>query len=140
MDLIKESFKQKADQVSAEIKQMLKEHGHQVSTIGIDGLRASALMLVGLILGAMVAWSDTPDPARHKPLAAALLNRLGRLTAAFEAVVFAQVKISALNTALAAICWKMVFSALMKAEPLKSSDNPQLTLTTDARLSFAILL
>jgi len=83
--------------------EMLKEHGHQVSTIGIDGLRASAMALVGLILGAMVAWSDTPDPARHKPLAAALLNRLSRLTDAFEAVVFAQVKISALNTALAAI-------------------------------------
>ena len=83
--------------------EMLKEHGHQVSTVGIDGLRHSVLALIGLILGAMVAWSDRPDPARHKPLAAALLNRLGRLTAAFEAVVFAQVKISALNTALAAI-------------------------------------
>lgn len=83
--------------------EMLKEHGRQVSTVGIDGLRHSALALIGLIVGAMVAWSDTPDPTRHKPLAAALLNRLGRLTEAFEAVVFAQVKISALNTALAAV-------------------------------------
>ena len=83
--------------------EMLKEHGHQVSTLGIDGLRASALTLVGLILGAMVAWSDTPDPARHKPLAAALMTRLARLAEAFDAVVFAQVKISALNTALAAV-------------------------------------
>ncbi len=94
---------QSVSELRVQLVQMLKEHGHQVSTIGIDGLRASALMLVGLILGALVAWSDTPVPARHKPLAAALLNRLGRLTAAFEAVVFAQVKISALNTALAAI-------------------------------------
>ncbi|MCC5364904.1 hypothetical protein LMQ07_14860, partial [Staphylococcus aureus] len=77
----------------------IKEHGHQVSTLGIDGLRASALMLVGLILGAMVAWSETPDSEHHKPLAAALVSRLSRLTDAFEAVVFAQVKISALNTA-----------------------------------------
>jgi len=30
MDLIKEKFKLKADQVSAEIKQMLKEHGNKV--------------------------------------------------------------------------------------------------------------
>ncbi|MFX7887144.1 hypothetical protein ABTK21_19745, partial [Acinetobacter baumannii] len=73
---------QSVSELRVQLVQMLKEHGHQVSTIGIDGLRASALMLVGLILGAMVAWSDTPDPARHKPLAAALLNRLGRLTAA----------------------------------------------------------
>ncbi|CAJ0785301.1 hypothetical protein LMG7141_01625 [Ralstonia condita] len=83
--------------------EMLKEHGRQVSTVGIDGLRHSVLALIGLIVGAMVAWSDAPDPTRHKPLAAALLNRLGRLTAAFETVVFAQVKISALNTTLAAI-------------------------------------
>lgn len=94
---------QSVSELRGQLVEMIKEHGHQVSTIGIDGLRASALMLVGLILGAMVAWSDTPDPARHKPLAAALLNRLARLTGAFEAVVFAQVKISALNTALAAI-------------------------------------
>lgn len=51
----------------------------------------------------MVAWSETPDSEHHKPLAAALVSRLSRLTDAFEAVVFAQVKISALNTALAAI-------------------------------------
>ncbi|MEY3153252.1 MAG: hypothetical protein RLZZ333_1849, partial [Bacteroidota bacterium] len=30
MDVIKERFKQKADQVGAEIKQMLKEHGNKV--------------------------------------------------------------------------------------------------------------
>ncbi len=94
---------QSVSELRVQLVEMLKEHGHQVSTIGIDGLRGSALALIGLIVGAMVAWSDTLDPVRHKPLAAALLNRLSRLTAAFEAVVFAQVKISALNTALAAI-------------------------------------
>ncbi|WP_413706517.1 AI-2E family transporter [Ralstonia sp. Ralssp110] len=94
---------QSVTELRVQLVQMIKEHGHQVSTLGIDGLRASALMLVGLILGAMVAWSDTLDPEDHKPLAAALVNRLSRLTDAFEAVVFAQVKISALNTALAAI-------------------------------------
>lgn len=90
-------------ELRVQLVEMLKQHSHQVSTISIDGLRASALALVGLILGAMVAWSDTLDPVHHKPLAAALFSRLGKLTAAFEAVVFAQVKISALNTALAAI-------------------------------------
>jgi len=46
---------QSVSELRVQLVQMLKEHGHQVSTIGIDGLRASALMLVGLILGAMVA-------------------------------------------------------------------------------------
>lgn len=94
---------QSVSELRARLVEMLKEHGHQVSTLGIDGLRASAMALVGLILGTMMAWSETPDPARSKPLSAALLQRLGRLETAFEAVVFAQVKISALNTALAAI-------------------------------------
>ncbi|WP_247535546.1 AI-2E family transporter [Ralstonia pseudosolanacearum] len=94
---------QSVSELRARLVEMLKEHGRQVSTLGIDGLRASAMALVGLILGAMVAWSEAPDPAHSKPLSAALLSRLGRLETAFEAVVFAQVKISALNTLLAAI-------------------------------------
>jgi predicted PurR-regulated permease PerM len=100
---IADAIPQSVTELRVRLVDMLKEHSHQVSTISIDGLRASAMALVGLILGAMVAWSDAPDPATHRPLSAALLERLHRLSAAFEAVVFAQVKISALNTALCAI-------------------------------------
>ncbi|QHB57408.1 AI-2E family transporter (plasmid) [Ralstonia solanacearum] len=112
---------QSVSELRARLVEMIKEHGHQVSTLGIDGLRASAMALVGLILGAMMAWSETPDPARSKPLSAALLHRLGRLETAFEAVVFAQVKISALNTALAAIYLMGVVPALGLHVPYSKS-------------------
>ena len=37
---------QSVSELRVQLVQMLKEHGHQVSTIGIDGLRASALMIL----------------------------------------------------------------------------------------------
>lgn len=112
---------QSVSELRARLVEMLKEHGRQVSTLGIDGLRASAMALVGLILGAMVAWSEAPDPAGSKPLSAALLRRLGRLETAFEAVVFAQVKISALNTVLAVIYLMGVLPALGLHVPYSKS-------------------
>ena len=82
---------------------LLKQHGQQISTIGFNGVRATALALVGLVIGAMVAWSHSGLKRTEKPLTAALTRRLQRLESAFETVVFAQVRISALNTALTAI-------------------------------------
>lgn len=82
---------------------LLKQHGQQISTIGFNGVRATTLALVGLVIGAMVAWTRGNYNLPQKPLAAALNQRLQRLESAFETVVFAQVRISALNTALTAI-------------------------------------
>ncbi|MCP6693964.1 AI-2E family transporter, partial [Pseudomonas donghuensis] len=55
-------------------------------------------LLIGMILGAIVALQRIPDISKRKPLAAALFNRLALLVQAFRNIVFAQIKISLLNT------------------------------------------
>ena len=56
--------------------------------------------LVGIVLGALISF-EANEPSG--PLGKSLWERVLRLAEAFEKIVFAQVKISALNTALTAI-------------------------------------
>ncbi len=60
-------------------------------------------LLIGMIIGAMIAMHDTGSQMPYRPFAAALRNRAGNLSAAFQRIVFAQVRISAINTAITAI-------------------------------------
>ena len=57
--------------------------------------------LLGAVLGFLVFFQH-PHPDPERPLAVALAERVGRLAASFDAVVMAQVEISALNTVLTA--------------------------------------
>ncbi|MFA9441098.1 AI-2E family transporter [Uliginosibacterium sp. sgz301328] len=91
------------DELRARVATLLREHGQQVSTLGYGSVRASILALIGLVLGAMVSWNDAANPASQRPLSAALIERFARLTQSFQTVIFAQVRISALNTLLTAI-------------------------------------
>ena len=60
-------------------------------------------LLIGMVLGAIIALQRVPDLTKRKPLAAALFDRLHLLVQAFRNIVFAQIKIAALNTAFTAI-------------------------------------
>ena len=53
-----------------------------------------------MVIGGMIAVSREAGEIEHGPLVHALTNRARLLGAAFRSVVFAQVRISALNTAL----------------------------------------
>lgn len=83
---------------------LLKAHAGDVQAMGQDLLRALTRILIGMILGGMVAVAQLdPDGHAHAPLAQALANRLDRFATVFGQVVSAQVKISALNTFFTAI-------------------------------------
>ncbi|GFO54111.1 hypothetical protein GMSM_11180 [Geomonas sp. Red276] len=88
------------EQVRQKVATVLGEHSRNLSHAGVWGVRTVAHVLFGLVIGAIAVLHrfqrDKPQP----PLAAGLEGRLGRLTEAFEKVVFAQVKISLLNTVL----------------------------------------
>ena len=60
-------------------------------------------ILAGLILGAVVALSRTRPAHQVGPLAAAMGQRSHRLAQAFHNIVFAQIKISLINTMFTAI-------------------------------------
>jgi predicted PurR-regulated permease PerM len=54
--------------------------------------------LVGMVIGALISLHAGPASREMRPLAAALALRISRFANAFRLIIFAQVKISAINT------------------------------------------
>jgi predicted PurR-regulated permease PerM len=81
----------------------LRSHASDLQAIGERFGSVLIHMLVGMIIGAMVALTDL-TPSRELPvLTRALEQRVSRLGQSFRRIVFAQIRISALNTVLTAI-------------------------------------
>lgn len=78
-------------------------HRGELSVAGAEAVQVAARLLIGMVLGAMVALYDELPLPQLGPLAQELVGRTGRFAHAFRRVVFAQLKISLLNTALTAI-------------------------------------
>ncbi|MGI4841350.1 MAG: AI-2E family transporter [Janthinobacterium lividum] len=81
----------------------LGKHLTDLQLMGKDAAHTFVTLLIGMVLGAIVALQNLPDPTQRKPLSAALFDRLSLLVQAFRNIVFAQIKISLLNTAFTAI-------------------------------------
>jgi len=81
----------------------LRAHAGALQHAGAEAGRMLAHVLIGLGIGALVALHDAQPLEALGPLARALQERAGRLGEAFRRVVFAQVRISALNTILTAL-------------------------------------
>jgi predicted PurR-regulated permease PerM len=85
------------------ITNWLHAHALEARTLGRDAGRILAHILVGMIIGAMAGLYDTTTPPTYRPLTAALHARVVGLHNAFRNIVFAQVRIAAINAALTAI-------------------------------------
>lgn len=75
----------------------MREHASQARDIGQETGRVMVQLVIGMVIGAMAALYDTTQVRRYRPLAAALHQRIVRLHQAFRQVVFAQVRIAAIN-------------------------------------------
>ncbi len=82
---------------------ILHENSHRISAAGMAGIKTFAHILFGMIIGGMTAVHHFGDTGAWPPLTSELHSRAKALTGAFDKVVFAQIKISALNTALTAV-------------------------------------
>jgi hypothetical protein len=89
-----------ADELKVAASAWLREHAGQMRLIGEDVWRTLVHIVIGMIIGGMIAVSREAGEIENGPLAQALTHRACLLGAAFRSVVFAQVRISALNTAL----------------------------------------
>ena len=98
-----ESLPTDADELREAMSHWLREHAPEVRLVGAEAGRAFAHILVGMVIGAMVSLSEAAPAGERKPLARALIERTERLGDSFRRVVFAQVRISALNTMFTAI-------------------------------------
>lgn len=78
-------------------------HATDLRLVGTTAARVFAHILIGLVLGAIVAVSHGHGGRPTRPLSFQLSERVARLADAFHNIIFAQLKISAINTVLAAV-------------------------------------
>jgi predicted PurR-regulated permease PerM len=76
----------------------LRSHANDLQMLGREALRTIAHILIGMIIGAIISLREVVSDKDYPPLAQALVERVGRFGNAFHQVVFAQVRIAALNT------------------------------------------
>lgn len=81
----------------------LREHAVEAKTLGQQAGRTVIHLLIGMVIGAMAALYDTTTPSNFRPLAAALHKRIVNLNNAFRQIVFAQVRIAAINAIFTAV-------------------------------------
>ncbi|MEE9332335.1 MAG: AI-2E family transporter [Methylophilaceae bacterium] len=81
----------------------LREHSTDLQFAGAEVGRHFAHILIAMVIGGMVALSETINDGKHKPFAQAMLNRVTLFGDAFRNIIFAQVRISAVNATLTAI-------------------------------------
>jgi predicted PurR-regulated permease PerM len=91
-----------ADSLRDAFTEALQSYAAQIKTAGSHAGRTLAHILAGLAIGVLASFHHAASGG-PKPLAAALGGRLKRLLTSFEAVVYAQIKISLLNTGLSIV-------------------------------------
>jgi predicted PurR-regulated permease PerM len=81
----------------------LDQHAKDVQRIGKDTGHLFLRMLVGMVVGALISLHEGKPTHQLKPFSRALLERVIRFGHAFRRIVFAQVRIAALNTTFTAL-------------------------------------
>jgi predicted PurR-regulated permease PerM len=81
----------------------LREHAGEAKGLGQEAGHIVVQLILGMIIGSMVALQDATTEDNFRPFAKSLLDRIGNLNLMFSKIVFAQVRISLINTAFTAI-------------------------------------
>jgi predicted PurR-regulated permease PerM len=81
----------------------LHEHSKEVQLFGRHAMHLFVHTLIGMVIGALISLYECPPTASMGPLTAALTERVRRFGGAFRRIVFAQFRISALNTIFTAL-------------------------------------
>ncbi len=92
-----------AESIGIDISEWLREHAADLQRIGKETGHSMAQVLIGMIIGALVSLHEACSPDSRAPFARALAERIFRLGEAFRRIVFAQIRISALNTVFTAV-------------------------------------
>lgn len=105
------------DELQLRVADWLRENARYFSVIGVDAGYFLIHVIVGMIVGGMIALHPA-SPSRRAPLAHALSERIAFLGIAFRRIVFSQIRISALNTTLTGIFLALVMPAIGYELPL----------------------
>lgn len=91
------------EDIEAAASRWLRANAWQLQFVGRNVGMFLTHIVVGMLIGGMVAYSRGIRRAHEGPLASALEERIATLSTAFNNIVFSQIRISALNTTLTTI-------------------------------------
>jgi len=109
------------DDIRETLAEWFRGHAVEVQTMGKEAGRVLVYALIGMIVGAMIALHEALPMAPRGPLAAEVIARVATLGDAFRRVVFAQVRISLLNTMFTAVYLLLVLPLFGVELPLRKS-------------------
>ena len=92
-----------ADELRTTMADLARRHSSELQLAGRATLLVFGRILVGMVLGAMVALAHERRTQRMAPLSRELGARCARFAGAFHDIVFAQAKIATINTVFTAI-------------------------------------
>lgn len=93
------------------VSDLAKEHIRELSIAGKEGLHTLAHILIAVVAGLLLTMHQFSPPSRAKPFAREMRSRIQLFGKAFENIVFAQIRISAINTALTGIFLLVILPA-----------------------------
>jgi len=109
------------DDIRDALADWFREHAKEMQSMGKDAGRALVYALIGMVVGAMIALRKAAGSEPRGPLAMALEERVDNLGSAFRRIVFAQVRISLLNTIFTTIFLLVVLPTFGVELPLRKT-------------------
>ncbi len=97
--------------IRADLVEWLRTHALDIRKLSGDAGRVLLHFIIGLIIGSFIALRQARPHQTLAPMAQAMCERVNRLGGAFRRVVFAQMRISALNALLTGIYLLLVLPA-----------------------------
>lgn len=108
-------------ELQAVLVDYMREHTGQVRDFGTSIGRSVGHIVIGAVIGAMICLREAGAQTSSTRLVDALTGRFSILARAFRRVVFAQVKISAINTVLTAVYLALVLPMFGIHLPLRKT-------------------
>ena len=94
---VREYLPANIEELRTNIAGWLREHAGEVRGLSTEAGRAVVLTLIGMIIGAMIALRKAVHKDALTPFQFALAQRIAKLASSFRNVVFAQIRIAAIN-------------------------------------------
>lgn len=99
----------------------LRDHASEAKLLGQEAGHLIVHLLLGMVIGSMVALQDVSSVHQYEPFAAASHQRIAYLADMFHRVVFAQVRISLINTLFTGIFLALILPVAGVHLPLVKS-------------------
>jgi len=116
-----ENLPANADDLKEMSVEWLRSHAAEVQSMSKQAGRAILHTVIGMVLGAIIALHDTLPIETSRPLARELVERITRFGDAFRRLVFAQVRVSLINTVLTGIYLELVLPLFGVNLPFKTT-------------------